>query len=45
LITLEYNRRINSEISVEVVSGSITNATTVDDDDKKLMADESLAAI
>jgi len=44
-ITLEYNRRINSETSVEVVSGSITNATTVDDDDKKLMADESLAAI
>jgi len=44
-LTLEYNRRINSETSVQVVSGSITNAATIDDDNNKLMADESLAAI
>jgi hypothetical protein len=44
-LTLEYNRRINSETSVEVVSGSITNASTIDDDNNKLLADESLAAI
>jgi len=44
-ITLEFNRRINSETSVQVVSGSITNATTIDDDNNKLMAGESLSEI
>jgi len=44
-LILEFNRRINSESSIQVVSGSITNATTIDDDDNKLMADESLNAI
>jgi|SaaInlStandDraft_2_1057019.scaffolds.fasta_scaffold01035_5 asparagine N-glycosylation enzyme membrane subunit Stt3 len=44
-LTLEFNRRINSESSVQVVSGSITNATTIEDDNNKLMAGESLSAI
>ena len=44
-LTLEFNRRINSESSIQVVSGSITNATSIDDDDNKLMADELLNAI
>ena len=44
-LTLEFNRRINSESSIQVVTGSITNATAIDDDDNKLMADESLNAI
>lgn len=44
-LTLEYNRRINSETIVQVVSGSIINAATIDDDDNKLLADESLTAI
>ena len=44
-LTLEFNRRINSGSSIQVVSGSITNATSIDDDDNKLMADELLNAI
>ena len=44
-LVLEFNRRINSESSIQMVSGSITNATIIDDDDNKLMADESLNTI
>jgi hypothetical protein len=44
-LILEFNRRINSESTIQMVSGSITNATIIDDDDNKLMADESLNTI
>jgi len=44
-LILEFNRRINSESSIQVLNGSITNATAINGDDNKLMADESLNAI
>jgi len=44
-LILEFNRRINSESSIQIVNGSITNATIVDGDDNKLMADVSHNAI
>lgn len=44
-LTLEYNRRINSESSLIMVNGSQLNATIVDGNENNLMAGDSLDAI